>query len=90
MFGSIRTVQPQIVSLERSVLLCGCANDAMAMLPERSVQTVVTSPPYWSLRDYEVDRQIGRDDPLNATTWQALWRHSTNSTAFSRTMAPCG
>ena len=35
------------------------------MLPERSVQTVVTSPPYWSLRDYEVDRQIGRDDPLN-------------------------
>ena len=35
------------------------------MLPERSIQTVVTSPPYWSLRDYEVDRQIGRDDPLN-------------------------
>ena len=51
-------------SLERSVLLCGCASDAMDLLPERSVQTVVTSPPYWSLRDYEVDRQIGRDDPL--------------------------
>ena len=37
----------------------------MDILPERSIQTVVTSPPYWSLRDYEVDRQIGRDDPLN-------------------------
>ena len=47
------------------MLLCGCAKDAMDLLPERSVQTVVTSPPYWSLRDYEVDRQIGRDDSLN-------------------------
>ena len=56
---------PSIVGLRRSVLLCGCANDAMDMLPERSIQTVVTSPPYWSLRDYEVARQIGRDDPLN-------------------------
>ena len=37
----------------------------MELLPDRSIQTVVTSPPYWSLRDYEVDRQIGRDDPLN-------------------------
>ena len=34
------------------------------MLPDRSVRTVVTSPPYWSLRDYEADGQIGRDDAL--------------------------
>ena len=54
-----------ITALDRSVLLCGCASEAMDILPERSIQTVVTSPPYWSLRDYEVDRQIGRDDPLN-------------------------
>ena len=25
---------------------------------------MVTSPPYWSLRDYAVERQIGRDDTL--------------------------
>ena len=53
------------VTLDHSVLMCGCASEAMEVLPARSVQTVVTSPPYWSLRDYEVDRQIGRDDPLN-------------------------
>ena len=53
------------VSLDRSVLICGCASQAMELLPARSIQTVVTSPPYWSLRDYEIDRQIGRDDPLN-------------------------
>ena len=34
------------------------------MLADRSVRTVVTSPPYWSLRDYEADGQIGRDDSL--------------------------
>ena len=28
-------------------------------MPERSVQCCVTSPPYWGLRDYGVDRQIG-------------------------------
>ena len=28
------------------------------------MRTVVTSPPYWSLRDYEADGQIGRDDAL--------------------------
>lgn len=28
------------------------------------MQTVVTSPPYWSLRDYDVEDQIGRNDAL--------------------------
>ena len=62
----INTTDPrQSVSLDQSVLICGCASEAMDLLPARSIQTVVTSPPYWSLRDYEIDRQIGRDDPLN-------------------------
>ena len=45
-------------------LICGDAEQALELLPAESVQTVVTSPPYWSLRDYEVDAQIGRDDSL--------------------------
>jgi site-specific DNA-methyltransferase (cytosine-N4-specific) len=28
------------------------------------VQAVVTSPPYWSLRDYDVAGHLGRDEPL--------------------------
>lgn len=37
------------------------AHDATAPwpLPDGCVQTVVTSPPYWGLRDYGVDGQIG-------------------------------
>ena len=53
-----------VTSLDTSILACGSASDALELLPDRCVQTVVTSPPYWSLRDYEVDRQIGRDDIL--------------------------
>lgn len=52
-------------SLSQPVLIQGRAVDALELIPDESVQTVVTSPPYWSLRDYEVDRQIGRDDSLN-------------------------
>ena len=48
----------------QSLLVCGDARGALAMIPDSVVQTVVTSPPYWSLRDYGVDNQIGRDDDL--------------------------
>jgi len=34
-----------------------CRN--MALLPDKSVQLVVTSPPYWQLKDYGSDNQIG-------------------------------
>lgn len=50
--------------VSRSVLIRGRAIDALDLIPTGSIRTVVTSPPYWSLRDYEVDRQIGRDDSL--------------------------
>ena len=51
-------------SISHSLLICGNSNTALDLLPDESVQTVVTSPPYWSLRDYDVEEQIGRDDCL--------------------------
>lgn len=47
-----------------SVLICGSAIDGLDIIADRSVRTVVTSPPYWSLRDYNTVGQIGRDDTL--------------------------
>src|SRR5262249_39156894 len=47
-----------------SVLVCGDARRVLESLPAGSVQCVVTSPPYWSLRDYGVDDQLGRDEDL--------------------------
>jgi len=37
----------------------GDCREVLAGLPDESVQCVVTSPPYWGLRDYGVDDQIG-------------------------------
>ena len=50
--------------LSGSLLVCGPAIEALGLLPDGCVQTVVTSPPYWSLRDYSAEGQIGRDDAL--------------------------
>ena len=34
-------------------------NDGLRTLPEKSVHCVITSPPYWGLRDYGIEGQIG-------------------------------
>ncbi len=53
-------------AIDKCLLLCGDAEKALALLPDESVQTVLTSPPYWSLRDYAVEDQTGCDDSLAA------------------------
>ncbi len=58
--------QAPFEAVSRPLLLCGDARAGLALLPDKSVQTVLTSPPYWSLRDYEVEDQIGRNDSLEA------------------------
>ena len=45
-------------------LLCGDALERLRTLEPESVHTCVTSPPYYNLRDYGVDGQIGREDTL--------------------------
>lgn len=49
---------------DRARILVGDAKDRLADLDEDSVHTVVTSPPYWGLRDYDVDGQIGLEDSI--------------------------
>lgn len=40
-------------------LLLGDCIESLKKLPEKSIHTCVTSPPYYALRDYGVDGQIG-------------------------------
>jgi DNA modification methylase len=40
------------------------ATAAAAQLPSASVQTIVTSPPYFGLRDYGTDGQMGAEDTV--------------------------
>src|SRR5690554_4413723 len=41
------------------MILNGDVIDCLRSLPDACVQCVVTSPPYWGLRDYGVEGQIG-------------------------------
>jgi DNA modification methylase len=43
----------------KAEVIIGDNRQALKELPDASVQTVVTSPPYWGLRDYGHDNQIG-------------------------------
>lgn len=43
-------------------LLVGDCIDSMKQLPAKTANTCVTSPPYWNLRDYGVEGQIGLEE----------------------------
>lgn len=47
-----------------SMILRGDALNILRTLPSASVQCVVTSPPYWGLRDYNIEGQIGLEPTL--------------------------
>ena len=48
-------------------ILCGDCLAVLKTLPDESVHCCVTSPPYYGLRDYGMDAQIGREDPRRNT-----------------------
>lgn len=46
-------------------LLVGDARQVLARLPSESVDCVITSPPYFRLRNYQDERQIGLEDHVD-------------------------
>jgi site-specific DNA-methyltransferase (adenine-specific) len=54
----------EVLPQKESVLYEGDALHVLQQLPSESVQCVVTSPPYWGLRDYEIADQIGLEATL--------------------------
>lgn len=50
--------------IDQSTVFQGDAEKLLARLPSKYFQCCVTSPPYWGLRDYRTEGQIGvEDDP---------------------------
>ncbi len=45
-----------------SAIITGEAHKVLATLPSGFIRTVITSPPYWSLRDYAIPGQIGLEN----------------------------
>jgi site-specific DNA-methyltransferase (cytosine-N4-specific) len=49
-----------------SLLVCGDSAQVLKTFPPDTFQTCVTSPPYWSLRDYQIAGQIGLERSVGA------------------------
>ncbi|OIN97333.1 hypothetical protein AUJ66_03640 [Candidatus Desantisbacteria bacterium CG1_02_38_46] len=45
----------------KPVVLLGDVMEALKKIPSESISCIVTSPPYWNLRDYYTNGQIGRE-----------------------------
>lgn len=43
-------------------IIVGDVRKTISTLPKESVRTCITSPPYWGLRDYGEEKQIGQED----------------------------
>lgn len=46
-------------------IIIGDARKELANFPDQTFQCCVTSPPYWGLRDYEIEGQIGAEMDVN-------------------------
>lgn len=55
----------RLPALARSMVIEADARVALPKLPDESIQCCVTSPPYWSLRDYCILGQIGLEDTVD-------------------------
>lgn len=44
------------------LILEGDVLDNLKKISDKSINVVVTSPPYWNLRDYEAEGQIGEEE----------------------------
>ena len=52
--------------MKHNTIYTGDATETLQELPAESVNMVMTSPPYWNLRDYGVDGQLGREETAGA------------------------
>jgi site-specific DNA-methyltransferase (adenine-specific) len=55
---------PQRIDVSDDIIIEGDALTVLRRLPARHVQCIVTSPPYWGLRDYNTPDQIGLEPTL--------------------------
>ena len=55
--------------METNIVICGECKETMRGFADESIDLVVTSPPYWGLRDYGGDSQIWGGDPECELEW---------------------
>lgn len=56
---------PKNVAVFTNRIICGDALKVLRRIPDESIDCVVTSPPYWALRDYGAAGQIGLESTID-------------------------
>ena len=56
--------RPAKLALPGSTIFEGDALAVLSRLPSEHFQSIVTSPPYWGLRDYDIEDQVGLEPTL--------------------------
>jgi site-specific DNA-methyltransferase (adenine-specific) len=81
-----KKIEPERISLVGSTVIEGDSYIALQKLSDESIQCAVTSPPYWGLRDYGIEGQIGLESQLQQyiNTLLAIFRE------VRRVLAPDG
>ena len=78
-----------MTALPRNTIIIGDARKRLRELPTASVDCVITSPPYFAVRDYGHSRQIGHE--ANVVAWvNELRRSSLRSRGCSSRLVRCG
>jgi site-specific DNA-methyltransferase (adenine-specific) len=67
-------------------ILIGDARQRLAELPDAVVDCIITSPPYWALRNYDHDEQIGNESTVDAWADQI----AAVCEQFARVLTPTG
>jgi len=75
-----------IALVPRNEILVGDAHEELARLPDASVDMVLTSPPYFRLRDYQMEGQLGLEQAVN----QWVDRLTSVSNQVHRVLTPSG
>lgn len=60
----VDTAQQERLKFDQSLIFEGDALSVLHSLPNELVQCAITSPPYWGMRDYGVDAQLGLEPTL--------------------------
>lgn len=53
------------MGIPKWTLYCGSSRIAMTDIPDESVNCIITSPPYYCLRDYKIEGQIGLEETVD-------------------------
>jgi site-specific DNA-methyltransferase (cytosine-N4-specific) len=62
--GVEKIVKNDFISITDSTIFEGDALTVLRRIPSNTVRCVVTSPPYWGLRDYGIEDQIGLEQSM--------------------------